>query len=74
MIFPEELKFRFKNFISERSGLYFQDHDLKGLEDTLIRYNRFVTKEFEYFIKNILKKIGIRRIKKKNLKVKVYQP
>lgn len=33
--FPEELKLRLKSFITERSGLYFRDHDLKGLEDAL---------------------------------------
>lgn len=34
--FPEELKSRLKSFITERSGLYFRDHDLKGLEDALV--------------------------------------
>ncbi len=34
--FPEELKSRLKSFITERCGLYFRDHDLKGLEDALI--------------------------------------
>lgn len=34
--FPEELKTRLKSFITERSGLYFRDHDMKGLEEALI--------------------------------------
>ncbi|MEI6862828.1 MAG: hypothetical protein WCK38_00295, partial [Candidatus Omnitrophota bacterium] len=34
--FPEELKSRLKSFITERCGLYFRDHDLKGLEDALV--------------------------------------
>lgn len=35
MTFSEELKKRFKDFITQRSGLYFKDHDLKGLEEAV---------------------------------------
>ncbi len=32
MVFPEELKNQFKTYIADRCGLYFRDHDLRGLE------------------------------------------
>ncbi|MEI8345249.1 MAG: CheR family methyltransferase, partial [Candidatus Omnitrophota bacterium] len=34
--FPPELQERLRYYISERSGLYFKDHDLKGLEGALL--------------------------------------
>ncbi len=35
MVFPEELRNKFKNYISGRCGLYFKDHDLKNLENAV---------------------------------------
>jgi len=35
--FPEELLSRLKTFITERTGLYFKDYDLRGLEDAISR-------------------------------------
>lgn len=35
MPLPEELKIKFKNLVSSRSGLYFKDYDLKDLENSL---------------------------------------
>jgi chemotaxis protein methyltransferase CheR len=35
MIFPEEFKNKFKDFISSRCGLYFKDHDMKNLKDAI---------------------------------------
>jgi chemotaxis methyl-accepting protein methylase len=35
MIFPGELKHRFKKLIMSRCGLYFRDHDLKNLENAV---------------------------------------
>ncbi len=33
----EDLKRNFKEFIASRSGLYFKDHNLKDLEEKIIR-------------------------------------
>jgi len=35
MIFPVELRNKYKNYISGRCGLYFKDHDLKNLENAV---------------------------------------
>ena len=35
IVIPEGLRLRFKNFITERSGLYFRDHDMKNLDEVL---------------------------------------
>ena len=35
MLFSEELKLNFKNFIHQRCGLYFKDYDLKNLQGAL---------------------------------------
>jgi chemotaxis protein methyltransferase CheR len=32
---PEEIRARFKSFITGRSGLYFRDHEMKDLEDVI---------------------------------------
>jgi len=37
IVFPEELLSRLKTFITERTGLYFKDYDLRGLEDAISR-------------------------------------
>jgi chemotaxis protein methyltransferase CheR len=34
---PEDLKRNFKEFIASRSGLYFKDHNLKDLEEKIVR-------------------------------------
>ena len=36
MIFSQEQKKEFKNYIARRGGLYFKDHDLKNIEDVVI--------------------------------------
>jgi len=36
-VFSDELKNRFKEYITGRSGLYFKDHDLKNLEDVILK-------------------------------------
>ncbi len=35
MTFSEELKNKFKNFVTSRCGLYFRDYDLRSLEDAV---------------------------------------
>ncbi len=36
MIFPNELRIKFKDFVCSRGGLYFKDHDLKNLDDAIV--------------------------------------
>jgi chemotaxis protein methyltransferase CheR len=36
IILPEELKIKFKNLVTVRSGLYFRDYDLKDLEKAIL--------------------------------------
>jgi|GEM_PF-495946 len=37
MVFPQELKLKFKNHVTSRCGLYFKDYDLKDLESALAK-------------------------------------
>ena len=55
IIFPEEIRQRFKSFINNRTGLYFKDYDLKDLDamiavrmeelkiDTVLTYYTYLT-------------------------------
>ena len=55
MRFPEDISIRFKNFINNRTGLYFKDYDLKDIDnviaqrmnacgfDTVIAYYTYLT-------------------------------
>ena len=51
---PEELKIRFKNLVTARSGLYFKDYDLRDLENALLyrMHERKIDSPFAYY--NIL--------------------
>ena len=35
IVFPEEIRLRFRSFISDRTGLYFKDYDLKDLDGVI---------------------------------------
>lgn len=35
VIFPPDIKLKFKTYVTTRSGLYFKDHDLRDLEDAI---------------------------------------
>ncbi|MEI8350136.1 MAG: CheR family methyltransferase [Candidatus Omnitrophota bacterium] len=37
MFFSEELNLKLKNFITNRSGLYFRDHEIKNLQDVIAK-------------------------------------
>ena len=41
VLFPGDLMARLKTFISERSGLYFKDHDLRELEGAISKRMEF---------------------------------
>lgn len=55
MVFPEEIRLRFKNYINNRTGLYFKDYDLKDIDaivaermkacsfDTVLAYYAYLT-------------------------------
>lgn len=49
--FTEELKNRFRDYISGRCGLYFKDYDLRNLEDAIFKRAEFCQCEFlnEYY-------------------------